>query len=276
MADDDLTTIQGLGTRHRQVLIEKLQVTNYEELASADPEAIFEAMVRIRPRPTLQRIRLWKEQARRLRGQAVVEDPGWERAATFVLSFEQRQVESSQERRLVIQQTELELEQPWSSWPDWDCSAICDWLRQRVGGSKPVGPVDAPEPADERTAGAGQLQIVHAAVVDLTERREAVAEGRSTGQSLECTIPCRLEVAVAGVPPDREVRVALRFRRVGQAGWSPLEPATLAPHGRVELELPDAVAGRHAARLVAWVPDGSTPPTAVDLPELTIRAPEEP
>ena len=276
MADDDLTTIQGLGTRHRQVLIEKLQVTNYEELASADPEAIFEAMVRIRPRPTLQRIRLWKEQARRLRGQAVVEDPGWERAATFVLSFEQRQVESSQERRLVIQQTELELEQPWSSWPDWDCSAICDWLRQRVGGSKPVGPVDAPEPAEERTAGTGQLQIVHAAVVDLTERREAVAEGRSTGQSLECTIPCRLEVAVAGVPPDREVRVALRFRRVGQAGWSPLEPATLAPHGRVELELPDAVAGRHAARLVAWVPDGSTPPTAVDLPELTIRAPEEP
>lgn len=276
MADDDLTAIQGLGTRHRQVLAEKLQVTTYQKLASADPQAIFEAMVRIRPRPTLQRIRLWKEQARRLGGQAVVESPGWDRAATFVLSFEQRQVEISQERRLVVQQTELELEQPWSSWPDWDCSGICDWLRQRVGESKPVGPVDAPEPARAQTAGTGQLQIVHATVVDLTDRKEAVAEGRPTGQSLECTIPCRLEVAVAGVPPDREVRLALRFRRVGQAGWSPLEPATVPPRGPVQLELPDAVAGRHAARLVAWAPDGSTPPTAVDLPELTIRAPKQP
>lgn len=276
MADDDLTAIQGLGTRHRRVLAEKLRVTTYQELASADPEAIFEAMARIRPRPTLQRIRLWKEQAKRLGDQAVVESPGWDRAATFVLSFEQRQVEESHERRLVVQQTELELEQPWSSWPDWDCSGICDWLRQRVGERKPVGPVDAPEPAEAQTAGTGHLQIVHAAVVGLTERKEAVAEGRSTGQSLECTIPCRLEVAVAGVPPDREVRVALRFRRVGQASWSPLEPATVPPHGPVQLELPDAVAGRHAARLVAWAPDGSTAPTAVDLPELTIRALKQP
>ncbi len=293
MADDDLTSIEGLRDRHRQVLADKLQVTTYEELASADPQAVFDAMSRIRPRPTLQRIRLWQEQAARRRDEAVANGPAWDRAATFVVSFEQREVEGRPERRLVVEQTELEPEQPSSSWPSWDCGGICEWLRQRVGRDDtepevpaeagapagPAGPAEPTGPAEPAVeppapAPAAQLRIQRAVVVDPSGRVDAVAEGRAAAPALACAIPCRLEVTVAGASPGREVRVALRLRRPGQPGWSPVEPAAVPREGPLRLELPDVSPGRHGARLVAWAPDGSVLPTAVDLPELTIGAPE--
>ena len=87
MTGDELSRIPGLEQKHTRVLAE-LGVTSTESLAAADQRRIHGAMRRLRPRPTLDDIAAWQEHARR-HGSAVVETE-WERAATFVVSFEQR------------------------------------------------------------------------------------------------------------------------------------------------------------------------------------------
>jgi hypothetical protein len=287
MAEDDLTSIPGLRDRHRRFLNARLQITTLDALAGADPQAIFSAMSRIRPRPTLDDVRGWQEKARRRRDKAQrVETPGWERAATFVLSFEQRYVEGPLERRLAAEQTELEPEQPPSLWPGWECGGLCEWLQQRVGEVEPTGQAEPPSPAEASgraeapqppgaavTGGGGELRFENVAIVDSTGRFGVVSEGRPAGQELGCTLPGRLEIRVAGASPDREVRVALRFRRPGRPGWSPQEPATVPAQGPAELVLSDVAPGQYRARLVAWAPDASAQPIGVELGTLTIRGP---
>jgi hypothetical protein len=274
MADDDLTSIPGLRDRHRRFLDARLQITTFDALAEADPKAISSAMSRIRPRPKLDDVRGWQEEARRRRDEAQrqpessAETPGWERAATFVLSFEERHVEGRLERRLAAEQTELEPEQPPSVWPGWDCGWLCEWLQQRVGE------VEVTQlPSAAATVGGGELRFENVAIVDSTGRFDALSEGRLAGQELECRLPGRLEIRVAGAIVGREVRVALRFRHPGQAGWSPQEPTTVPVEGPAELTLSDVVPGEYRARLVAWAPDASAQPIGVELGTLTIRGP---
>lgn len=139
MAGDDLTSIPGLLDRHRRVLESRLQIATYDALVRADPKAILAAMSRIRsPRPTLAEIRGWQEQALHRQGAAGLgEAPGWSRAASFVLSFEHRQVNGQLERRLVAQQTELEpeQEQPPSSWPGGTAPASAIGCSRGLGGA---------------------------------------------------------------------------------------------------------------------------------------------
>lgn len=287
MAGDDLTSIPGLLDRHRRVLESRLQIATYDALVRADPKAILAAMSRIRsPRPTLAEIRGWQEQAlHRQDAAGLGEAPGWSRAASFVLSFEHRQVNGQLERRLVAQQTELEpeQEQPPSSWLGWDCAGICDWLQQRIGwrqreepeaaglGPKPEA-IDLPLAATVAPAPPSQLLFENLAIVDVTGRVEAVRGGRLIAQALECTLPGRLEVLVSGAAPDRGVRVALRFRRQAEPGWSPQEPTTMPGRGPAQLDLSGVVPGQYDARVVAWAPDASAEPIAINLGVLTIRA----
>ena len=284
MADDDLISLPGLLDKHRKILDERLGITTYDGLLGTDAQVIFEAVSRVRPRTSLAVIRRWQDVARRKRKEAVVETPDWDPAAIFVLSFEQRQVGDHPERRLVAEQTELEVEQEISSWPGWDGMQLCEWLQQRVGGAEATpGEAASPgrEPAQDqqvsppgpRRAGAAELSIKHVVMADATVRVEAVSEGRPTAEALACTAPAWLEVTVLGAAPDREVRVALRFRGTDEvAGVSALDPVAVPDEGPARIELSEAAAGVHRARLVAWAPDGSAAPTAVDLGTLTIRS----
>lgn len=276
MADDDLTLIPGLLDKHRKVLSAQLKVTTSQALAQADPHAIFDAMFRIRPRPTVTEIRGWQQHAGRVRDRAIVEAPNWDRVATFVLSFEQRDAGDGSERRLVVEQTELEPEQPASSWAAWDCSELCDWLQGRVGATEPAEQIAMTPLAVETVAvraGAGQrqLRIEQVAVVDAGGRVDVVTDGRLTAEALVCSGPCRLELTVAGANAGHEVGVALRFSRRGQPGWSPHEPVTVLAGEPAELALADITAGEHDARLVAWTADASSLPVTMALGRLTIR-----
>lgn len=275
---DDLTAIPGLEERHRRALALRLGITTYNTLAQADPQEIFEATSRNRPRPTQDEIREWQDQARRRLGQEAAEAPGWDRTASFVLSFEQRQVQGVTERRLVAEQTELEPEQPTTTWPGWDFGGLGDWLHERLAGAGPTPEEQAPEPADappgaeqEPVPGRAELRLDSVAVVDSSGRVEAVSGGRPTGLDLEGRLPARMEIRVTGGAPGSELRVALRFREPGRPRWSPQAPITTRSHSTADLELSEAAVGRHYARVVAWAPDGSAEPTGVDLGDLTIR-----
>jgi hypothetical protein len=217
--------------------------------------------------------------------------PAWERAATFVLSFEQRQAEGQWERQLVAQQTELEVDQAPASWPGWDCSGICDWLQERLGdaaapgravepqlreagnGSAPDEHPGQPPSTPVSGAGRGQLRITLVAIADGSGSAEIMSEGRLTAQAVQCTAPGRLEVTVTGAGADREVRVALRFARQGQPGWSPRESATMSGDGMAELDLSDVAAGQYEARILAWTPDASAEPAMARLGMFSIRQP---
>jgi hypothetical protein len=283
---DNLTAIPGLEERHRRVLAQRLGITTYKVLACADLQEIFDAMSRNRPRPTLDEIREWQIQARRRLERAASEAPGWDRAASFVISFERRQVEGVTERRLVAEQTELEPEQPPSSWPSWDGGGLGDWLQERLSaaGSTPEAPTperdaEAPEIAGaspgtgrEPVTGGRELRLETIAVVDSSGRAEAVSRGRPTGVDLEGTLPARMEIRVTGGAPRSELRVALRFSEPGRPRWSPQAPITIQSHRTASLELSEAAVGRYHARVVAWAPDASVAPIGVDLGDLTIRS----
>lgn len=285
---DPLTAIPGLKERYRRPLAQRLGITTYDALARADEQEIFSALSRNRPPPTLDEIREWQSEARRRLERTTSEAPGWDRAASFVISFEQRQVQGVTKRRLVAEQTELEPEQPATSWPGWDCGGLGDWLQERLGEVEPASEAPAleheaetPESAStppgagqELVSGSPELLVDSVAVVDSSGRVEAVTGGRPTGLDLERTLPARMEIRVTGGASSSELCVALRFHEPGRPRWSPQAPITIPSRTTANLELSEAAVGRHHARVVAWAPDASAEPTGVDLGELTIRPPE--
>lgn len=294
---DNLASIPGLLAKHRSVLAE-LQITTFAALARADPQTIVDAMSQIRaPRPSLQLVREWRAHAQRIdEGSAAepyevaaAELPDWERAATFVLSFEQRQVEGRSERQLVAQQAEQEVEQAPTSWPTWDTRGVSDWLRHKLADVEADNQASAPQSQRakaERTpetrpgqppglsgksSGRGQLRIRLAAIADKTGRVEVVSDDRLTVQTVTCTVPGRLEVQVAGAQVGRNVHVALRFARTGQPGWSPHEPTTASAGGKATIELTDVPTGRYQARILAWTPTATADHVSVGLGILSIQ-----
>jgi hypothetical protein len=219
--------------------------------------------------------------ARRRREEAAADAPDWERAAAFVVSFERRRVKDVLERRLVAEQTEPAAEQTVSSWPDWDCGQIGDWLQKRVDRAEAT-PGEEAIPRQEAVAGGqgtpsprraqrAQLSIQRVVIADETGRVDAVSQGRRTGEEFACTTTGWLEVGVVGVSPDQEVRVALRLHGVGVPRWSASAPAAVPREGPAHVEVSEVGEGAHRARLVAWAPDGSVDPDAVELGTLTVR-----
>lgn len=304
MAPDELTSIPGLRDKHVKVLGEQLQVTTLEGLVLTHRQAIHEAMRRLRPRPTLETIAEWQDHARLKLADAPAVSSDWDRAATFVVSFEQRAGDQGVERRHAVEQTEMEPEQPPEVWPGWGCQRICGWMRDRlalsgvqldgdttgaeadaaVARKTPSGAVAADtsggtggEPGSETVAGAERprVRINSATLVDDTGRVDVVTDDAVTSTAAAgCASPGRLAVTVTGPAPDREVHVAIRFRRPRVRGQSPEEPIVVRGSGRVEFDLSHVPVGRYDLGLLAWTPDGSAAPTVVVLPGFAIGAAE--
>jgi hypothetical protein len=156
---DDLTALSGLEERHRRALSLRLGITTYDALARVDAQEVFNALSRNRPRPALDEILTWQRQARSKLGQETADAPGWERAASFVIVFEQRDVAGVTERRLVAEQTELEPEQPPASWSTWEFGGLGRWLQERLGVTDPpaeAGIADAEKPAEPQESVAAE------------------------------------------------------------------------------------------------------------------------
>jgi hypothetical protein len=191
--------------------------------------------------------------------------------ATFLVGFEQRAVGNRLDQRIVAEQTGPEPGPPVTRWSSWESGPLCDWMRERVAPGSELAPEKPPTEPVTRGAGMGQLSIQQVTLVHASERVEVVADGVPSAQPLESTRSGRLEVSVTGAPADREVWIALRFRRAGGPRWSPQEPVLMPAEGPAQIELSDVAPGTHLARLVAWTPDATADPAVLELGPLTIQ-----
>jgi hypothetical protein len=141
---DGLSSIEGLADKHQRVLA-RHHVTDLRGLIQADRRVIHRAMANLRPRPTLELVSRWQDDARSMLDEAVTDTSDWHTAASFVVVFGQRQRNGAWERRVEVEQTEVEPERNPQLWPDWDCTPVCAWLASQLG--QPSDP-EPPRPAD--------------------------------------------------------------------------------------------------------------------------------
>ncbi|HKV67872.1 MAG TPA: hypothetical protein VJN72_07270 [Gaiellales bacterium] len=273
MEMDDLASIPDLQDKHRKVLAERLGIRTSGELAAADPKDVSAAMSRLRPRPTLAEIGRWQNAARRSAGRADGSD--WEPAATFVVSFEQRERDGSWQRQLVAEQTELEPEQSPEVWPGWDCREICSWMSGRLAAAAPAeAPAAKAATRPGRRNQHADREPIHIDVVGLASEAGEVdlaAKRRAAPDAFEFSAAGRAVVAVGGVDPDQVVHLVVRVRRPGRPGRNLHKPVVHRGRGRVELPLTRVDVGAHNAKVLAWAPDRSVAAASVTLPTLVRR-----
>ena len=213
---DDLSSIEGLADKHRRVLA-RHHVTDLRGLVQADRRVIHRAMANLRPRPTLELISRWQDDARSQLDEAVTDTSDWHTAASFVVIFSQRQREDAWERRVEAERTEVEPERKPQVWPGWDFAPVCAWMTGQLaqssepeppppavaGGPPPAGagpsggaapPVPAAEPGSgpQPAAVRPRLRIDSATLIDAaggTDVVKAGAAGRGPAHRAHRTSP---------------------------------------------------------------------------------------
>jgi hypothetical protein len=279
---DGLSSIEGLADKHRRVL-DRHHVTDLRGLVQADRRVIYRAMANLRPRPTLELISRWQDEARSLLDEFVTDTSGWHTAASFVIIFGQRHNEGAWERRVEAERTEVEPERNTQVWPGWDCAPICTWMTSQLdqpGDSGPRSPARAESlPAAEDpgsvlplAADRPRLRIESATLVDAAGFTEAVKAGEpAVDPRTELTAPVRVVLTVSGGRPGTSVQAVTRIQRPDAAGWNPQAPVVPSASGQAEFDLSAVPAGDHELSLIAWAPDGSAKPVSVRLPQITIH-----
>jgi hypothetical protein len=283
------------------VLIDQLQVTTCRALVLTDRRAIFAAMRRLRPHPELEEIAFWQDHARdRLgQGEATADPSGdaWEGVASFVVSFERSGPAHDRQLRLVVEQTELEVEQRTRTWPDWNCHEICGWMTDQLRSGPGLEPDEeglsdsgagwAPQadqhsdrapatplaaPISEENPRPPRLWIDRAEIVEGSQRIAVIADGAAVANKspLQSTRSGRLELTIGGATPDHEVEVVVRLRRPRGSGGNPYQVTAAPRDGAVAFDLSQVPAGQFRASLVAWTPDRWASPALIKLPLLSI------
>src|SRR5690242_10889212 len=133
---DGLSSIGGLADKHRRVL-DRHHVTDLRGLVQADRRVIYRAMANLRPRPTLELISQWQDEARSMLDEFVTDTSDWHTAASFAVIFGQRHHEGAWERRVEVERTEVEPERNPQVWPGWDCVPVCAWLAGQLTQPEP-------------------------------------------------------------------------------------------------------------------------------------------
>jgi hypothetical protein len=283
---DDLSSIQGLDDKHAGVLASELQITTFRALILTDRHIIHKAMSRFRPRPTLEQIAKWQDEARSELSAPAMDPSDWHPAASFAVVFSQRHVDGAWEKQLEVERTEVEPELQPAIWPGWDCSPLCGWLLEQLGqldgGEERVPPTRA---NDEDQAGfsdahgsatrsaviRGRLRIGSAAVIDAAGKADLIQAGELiVNPPMELVPPARVMLTITGARPGHEVCAVVRIRARGQSEWNSEDPVTTDRSGRVGLNLPQVDAGEHELKLLAWAPDATAYPVSVRLPTMTI------
>jgi hypothetical protein len=286
VAADDLSSITGMEDKHRKAL-ERRQITTLRGLASADQHVIYRAMGSIRPRPTLDQIAHWQDEARSGLGgarggdqaqdrtddtrggpdegqgrpeEAAARATEWHPVASFAVVFAQRRVGDAWERRIEVERTEVEPEHEPEIWPDWECNPICGWMLGQLG--RP----DSAAPGHPDQAGDSQAQRAAA-----WPPRPPAARGTHRARRPQLRIDSaaitgaarRADLVTGGVlvaaPPATLVAPARVVFTVSGArpGTEVQAVARLRGHGEP---------GRNVADLVAVPPSGRV---EFDLPEVT-------
>ena len=145
---DDLSSIEGLADKHLRALARQ-HVTDLRGLVQADRRVIYRAMANLRPRPTLEQISRWQDDARSKLGEIVPDASEWQTAASFVVVFSQRQADDTWERRVEAERTEVEPERNPQVWSGWDGRPVCDLDAQPASPADEPGVRPAGKPAEE-------------------------------------------------------------------------------------------------------------------------------
>ncbi|HEU5388084.1 MAG TPA: hypothetical protein VFV73_19480 [Streptosporangiaceae bacterium] len=311
---DGLSSIEGLADKHRRVL-DRHHVTDLRGLVQADRRVIYRAMANLRPRPTLELISQWQDEARSMLDELVTDTPDWHTAASFVIVFGQRHHEGAWERRVEVERTEVEPERNPQVWPGWDCVPVCAWMAGQLGqpeaeppGQPPTQPsavTEAPlsgepaaqlssvlkappsgepvtqpsaEPLPEPPPPASRplLRIDSAAFVEAAGRTDVVKAGELIPDlRTRFTVPVRVVFTVSGARPGSRLQAVARVQRPDAAGWNAQDPVILSSSGHAEFDLSALPAGDHELSLIAWAPDASAKPVSLRLPPITIPAPRD-
>ena len=287
---DELSSIEGLADKHERALARQ-GVTDLHGLAQADQRAIYHAMANLRPRPTLEQIARWQDEARSRLAEIGPDAQEWQTAASFAVVFSQRRVDDTWARRVEAEQTEIEPERNPQVWSGWECEPVCAWMLGQLPAPAPAappGPAPAAPPAPAppaptapappapappaAAASRAQLRIDSATLIDAAGRTEVVTSGTLTARPrTELVAPVRVVFTVGGAPPGTRLQAVARIRRPDGPGWNPRDPVTLAGPGTAEFDLSPVPAGDHEMALIAWAPDATARPVSVTLPRLTIR-----
>lgn len=286
MPTDDLNSIPGLEDKHLRALA-RAEVTDLRGLAGADQREIYRATGNIRPRPSLERISQWQEEARARLHEPEAGTEDWQTVASFAVIFAERQVAGAWERRITAEQTEVEPEQDRQVWDGWDIVPVGHWMAGQLTGADSAGaaaPADPPHeeaaPAAEAEAeapeaeatGPTQLAIEGATVTDANGEFDAIVAGvLATGRPAELTAPVRVAFTVGGARPGTALLAVTRFLCPDGPGWNPRDPVATDHSGRAEFDLSEVPADRYDVTLIAWAPDGTAKPVSARLPTLTIR-----
>ena len=278
MPSDDLSSIPGLEDKHLRALTRQ-NVTDLRGLADADRQAIYRAMASLRPRPSLEQISRWQDDARNMLPEPETGASDWHPAASFVVVFSQRRAGDGWERRIEAERTEVEPEQNLQTWSGWDCEPLCAWMLGQLDQSGTAQPPSEPPPeaateppAAEPAAGRAQLTIDSATIIDAEGRVDVVTAGAlAADPRRELVAPVRVVLTVSGARPGTQVQAVTRILRPDDFGWNPQDPVVVPDSGRAEFDLSAVPAGEHELALIAWAPDATTNLVSVSVPRMTIR-----
>jgi hypothetical protein len=288
---NDLSSIPGLEEKHLRAL-SRQEVIDLRGLADADRQAIYRAMANLRPRPTLEQISHWQDEARSMLAETKTDTSDWHPVVSFVVVFSQRQAGDIWERRTEAERTEVEPEQNPQIWSGWDCEPICAWIlgqldqaghaepgpqppgeaadAQAASAEEPAGA--AVPPAGEPAAGRAQLHIESATIIDATGPADVVAAGVVVANPpTEFVAPVRVVFTVTGGRPGTQLQAVARIMRQDGPGWNPQDPVTIGHSGQAEFDLTAVPAGDHEVSLLAWAPDATASPVSLRLPKVMIR-----
>jgi len=307
---EDLNSIEGLADKHQRVLA-RHHVTDLRGLVQVDRRVIHRAMANLRPRPTLELVSRWQDEARSMLDDAVTDASDWHTTASFVVVFGQRQRDGAWERRVEVERTEVEPERNPQVWPGWDCAPLCTWMTAQLSqpsepsplaGPEPVPPVEAgtplparaapsvpaaePGPAPQPAAEPGPaprpaavrppLHIDSATLIDAAGGTDVVKAGEPAADPrTELTAPVRVVLTVRGARPGTALQAVALIQRPDAPGWNPGAPVVPSASGQAEFDLSLVPAGDHAISLIAWAPDASAKPVSVRLPRITIHVPRD-
>ena len=304
----ELRSIPGLQAKHLAVLTDQLDITTPGELVRADRRHVHHAMHRLRPRPGLEEVSGWQDEARDLATAST--DLDWEQTAAFVVSFEMRRTPTGPDRRTVVEQAEHGPPAPRTEWPGWECGDLCGWLLDRprlVSAADPAPQTPTPTPTDRDPdpdpqnenpdpdpdspntnpdpAAAGPDAEPPDVAAETSDRRKrpaigidhvelrtpdgrTVPLGRFGGRAVTVPPGSWLRMSVSG-PPAAETRVALRLRRPGRPSGRAHAVTPVRADGPWEIHLDEIPADSSAAALVVWTPGGAWAPAVLALPGLT-------
>ena len=280
MPTDDVSSIPGLEDKHLRALA-RHQVTDLRSFADADPREIYKAMENIRPRPSLQRISRWQEEARSRLEEAETDASDWHTVASFAVIFAQRQAGDAWERRVEVERTEVEPEQDRQVWADWDFESVGSWMASRLGATdaaSTTGPPvatqpEAAQPVTAKAPGRSQLRIDSAAIIDANRTVDVVTAGALVADlPSELIAPLRVVLTVSGARPRTVLHAVTRILRPDGPGWNPQDPVVVRRSDQAEFDLSGLPAGQYEMSLIAWAPDATAKPVSVRLPALTIRS----